>query len=251
MGSQRNFSSTWVARECKCWRTCSMPSLRPVACPPHGVRALQCTSPEVVTGGTALTTGHLHLSRLSTSCSPSSFRTGFHMWYACTTSNMRSGLAGHNGGRGTLNPLHNLLAVVRQLTQAKKASYACFFDAARAYDSVTHALLFHRLLRCGVTDPAVAALTAMYSSASSMVRVGSALSPAFAVQRCAAQGCLLFPLLYAIFVDPVLQDMQALSHPDLLWVGPAATQQKLVGQALPHLVPRNSGGVTAVCPPQT
>ena len=72
---------------------------------------------------------------------------------------------------------------------------------------------------------------AMYSSASRRVRVGSALSPAFAVQRGVAQGCPLFPLLYAIFVDPVLRDMQALSHPDLLWVGPAVTRRKLVGQA--------------------
>ena len=59
----------------------------------------------------------------------------------------------------------------------------------------------------------------MYSSASSRVRVGSALSAAFAVQRGVAQGCPLSLLLYAIFVDPVLRDMQAVSHPDLLWTG--------------------------------
>ena len=134
-------------------------------------------------------------------------------------------------GRGTLNPLHNLQAVVRRRIQANEATYACFFDVAKAYDSVPHALLLHRLHQCGVTGPAFAVLAAMYSSASSKVRVGSALSPAFAVQRGVAQGCPLSPLLYAVFVDPVLQDMQALSHPDLLWVGPAATRRKLVGQA--------------------
>ena len=187
--------------------------------------------------------------------------------------------------RGTLNPLQTLLAVVR--TQANKATYACLFDAPKTYDSVPHALLLHRVLQCGVTGPAFAVLAAMYSSASSRVRVGSALSPAFAVQRGVAQGCPLSPLLYAIFVDPVLWDMQALSQPDLLWVGPAATRRKLVGQAyaddlagiaathqglqrvvqavhlrslrwgsgrghrVPDLAPRNSGGVTAFCPPQT
>ena len=77
---------------------------------------------------------------------------------------------------------------------------------------------------------APAVLLAMYSSASSTVHVGSALSPA-AVQRGVAQGCPLSPLPYAIFQDPVLQDMQALLHPDLLWVGPAAARRKLVGQA--------------------
>ena len=40
-----------------------------------------------------------------------------------------------------------------------------------------------------------------------------------------------FPPLYALFTDPILQDMQSLSHPDMPWVGPAAPQRKLVGQA--------------------
>ena len=134
-------------------------------------------------------------------------------------------------GRGTLNPLQNLLAVVRRRTQANQATYACFFDAAKAYDLVPHALLLHRLIQCGVVGPVFAVLVALYSSASSRVRVGAALSPAFAVQRGVAQGCPLSPLLYAIFIDPVLQDMPSLSHPDVLWVGPPTSIRKLVGQA--------------------
>ena len=73
----------------------------------------------------------------------------------------------------------------------------------------------------------------MYVSASSRVCVESALSPAFAVQRHggAAKRCPLSPQLYVVSVDLVLQDMQALLHPDLLWIGPAATRRTLVGQA--------------------
>ena len=93
-------------------------------------------------------------------------------------------------GRGTLNPLQNLVAVMRQWTQANKATYACLFDAAKAYDSVLHTLLLHRLLQCCVVGPVFAILVAMYSSASSRVRVVTALhvSPAFAVQRGLVQG---------------------------------------------------------------
>ena len=134
-------------------------------------------------------------------------------------------------GRGTLNPLQNLLAVVWRQTQANQAMYACFFYAAKAYDSVSHALLLHCLIQCSVVGPVFAVLVALYSSASSRVRVGAALSPTFAVQRGVAQGCPLSPLLYAIFIDPVLQDMQSLSHPDMLWVGPPTSKRNLVGQA--------------------
>ena len=116
--------------------------------------------------------------------------------------------------------------------QANKATYACFFDAAKAYDSVPHTLLLHRLLQHCVVGPVFAILVAMHSSAFSRVRVGTALSPAFVVQLCGvAEGCPLSPLLYAIFIDPVLQDMQSLSHPDMLWVGPATSKRKLVSQA--------------------
>ena len=87
-------------------------------------------------------------------------------------------------GRGTLNPLQKLLAVVRQRTQAKQATHACFFDAAKTYDSVPHTpLLHHRPLQCGVVGPVFAILVAMYSSVSSRVCVGTALSPTFVVQR--------------------------------------------------------------------
>ena len=70
----------------------------------------------------------------------------------------------------------------------------------------------------------------MYSSTSRRVRVETARSPAFVVQRGVAQGCPLSPLLYAIFIDPMLQDMHRLSYPDMLWVGPAALHRMLVGQ---------------------
>ena len=140
-------------------------------------------------------------------------------------------------GRGTLNPLHNLLAVVRQRTQAKnfKATYACFFDAAKAYDSVPHVLLLHCLLQCGVTGPAFAALAAMYSEARRHPAGCGWGQPSPQILRCNAETLKCAPsgdrLLYVIFVDPVLQGMQALPHPDLLLVGPAAARRKLVGQA--------------------
>lgn len=69
---------------------------------------------------------------------------------------------------------------------------------------------------------------AMSSSASSTVRVGPALSLAFALQHWATQGCPLSPLLYAILKDSALHGMQSLTHPDPLRVGLPTPQQKLL-----------------------
>ena len=125
--------------------------------------------------------------------------------------------------RGTLNPLQNLLAVVRQRTQADTATHAVLY-AGKAYDSTPQALPLRRLLQCDVVGPVFAVLVAMYSSASSRVLVGTALSPAFVVHCGGAQGCPLSPLLYAIMIYPVMRVMQSWSHPELLWVGPATSQ---------------------------
>ena len=100
-------------------------------------------------------------------------------------------------GRGTLNPLHNLLAGVQLRTQAKNATYPCVFDAAKAYDSVPHALLLHRLLQCGVTGPAICGTGGHILVGIQQGAGGSALSPAFAAQRGVAQGYPLSALLYA------------------------------------------------------
>ena len=146
------------------------------------------------------------------------------MWYACTTTNMRSGLAEAPSIRYTTC----WLSCGNEL-RLTKATYACFFDEAKGYDTVPHALLLHRLLQCGVTGPAYLRYW--------LLLVCTRLHPAGcglgqpSPQRGVAQGCPLSPLVYAIFVDPVLRDMQALSRTDLLWVGLAATRRKLAGQA--------------------
>ena len=171
--------------------------------------------------GTALTTGRLHFSQLSTSCSPSSSQSGLHVSCVCTTSHMRSALAeAHSihyttcwqscGNKLKLTKPHTRVSLMRQNFMTQHRTLSC----STVFSNVVS------------RDPPL-----QYSSASSRVRVGSALSPAIAVQRGVAQGCPYPPCCMQSFVEPMLQDMQALSHPDLLWVGPAAARRKLVGQA--------------------
>ena len=177
--------------------------------------------------GTALSTDHLRFSRLSTSCSPapSSTRSGLHVLCACMTSNMRSALA-------EARSIHYTTASRLCGNKPRQTKPRTRVSLIRQkLDSVPHTLLLHRLLQCGITGAAFAVLLAKHSPASSRVHVGSALSFAFAAQCGVARRCPLFPLLYAIFVDHVLQSMQAVSHPDLSCVGPAAARRKLVGQA--------------------
>ena len=122
------------------------------------------------------------------------------MLCACTTRNMHSALAGERliHYDGITEPSGGCAA-----THPGEQSHAhLHFFAAEAYGSVPQNLLPRRLFKCDVPGPAFTVLSAKYSSAYSRVRVVPALSPAFAVQRCVAQGCPLSPLLHSMFVYP-------------------------------------------------
>ena len=97
---------------------------------------IRATFLKEATHETALTTDRFRSFRLSTSCLPSSTQSAFRVLFACPTRTIYA----FRPGRGTLNPLQNLLAVVRQRTQANKVTYACFFYAAKAYESAPYAL---------------------------------------------------------------------------------------------------------------
>ena len=137
----------------------------------------------------------------------------------------------HSGLTIRINPLQNLLAVVRRRTQANQATYACF---SMPQKHTTR----NRTLCCSTASFSAALWVQCSPSWWHCTRrrpAGCVLGrPCPLPSRCNVglrKGCPPSPLLYAIFINPLLQDMQSLSHPDMLWVGPPTSERKLVGQA--------------------
>ena len=56
----------------------------------------------------------------------------------------------------------------------------------------------------GVTGKTWRVIDQMYAHASSRTQLGGVLSELFLIERGVAQGCLLSPSLYAVFVDSLL-----------------------------------------------
>ena len=127
--------------------------------------------------------------------------------------------------RGTLNALFNLTAALRKRTRAGMPTFATFFDAAKAYDTVPRELMLARLLDKGVAGRLFSAVDSLYA------RAASALSSFFPVQRGVAQGCPMSPFLYALFIDSLLDDLLALGATEGLEVGAGDWHRLLTGQA--------------------
>ena len=208
----------------RCSRTCLTLLLPPDAYPPRGVREWLCTDLKGATQGTVLTTDPLRSFRLSTSCLPSSSRNAPHVLCACTTSSMH--FAPAEEGSTLCRTCWQLCGGAPRLTRPRMPVFSMPQKHTTRY----------RTLCCSIASFSAALWVQCSPSWWHCTRRRPAACvlgrpPAFAVQRAVAQGCPLSPLLYAIFIDPVLQDMQSLPHPDMLWLGPPTSKRKLVGQA--------------------
>ena len=82
-----------------------------------------------------------------------------------------------------------------------------YLDVRKAFDSVWHDV-WCKLWEKGVRGRLWQTIRNMYAKMRSRVRVNGVLSPEFPVLRGTAQGCTLSPLLFNIFIDGLLEDIQ-------------------------------------------
>ena len=84
--------------------------------------------------------------------------------------------------------------------------YLAFVDVIKAYDSVPREVLFRILeTRYGVDPGLVQMLRALYENLQGEVRVGMATSAPFPITTGVRQGCILSPLLFAVYLDALLR----------------------------------------------
>jgi len=132
--------------------------------------------------------------------------------------------------RGTHEALFNLTSILRERVPAGLPTFACFFDARKAYDTVPRDAMLGRLLAKGVTGKMFKAIDQLYQQTANVARVDGVMSDRFPVERGVAQGCPMSPFLYAVFIDSVLDDLYAQCRDDGVSVGNEEWARPFVGQ---------------------
>ena len=83
----------------------------------------------------------------------------------------------------------------------------CFLDASKAFDLVNHDILLHKLSVRGLPLPVIRFLSSWYRSQQMKVRWGHSVSNSFHVSNGVRQGGVLSPVLFAVYLDGLLEEL--------------------------------------------
>ena len=113
---------------------------------------------------------------------------------------------GFRPGRSTVDCIfiHNTL-VQYHLTRKRRKLYVCYIDFSKAFDCVSWEILWYKLECLGISRESrfLKLLRAMYREVSCRVITPWGLTSKIQLFRGVRQGCILSPLLFAIFIDDV------------------------------------------------
>ena len=79
--------------------------------------------------------------------------------------------------------------------------YACFVDFLKAFDSIWHQGLFHKLTNYGICGNFNYLIESLYSQSECAIKIGNKMTTYFRYQRGVRQRCILSPLLFNIYLN--------------------------------------------------
>ena len=83
-----------------------------------------------------------------------------------------------------------------------------FLDVQKAYDTVWRDGLWLKLWDMGIKGKMWRAVKGMYEVSRSSVLLDGEKSNMFSVEQCVAQGCSLSPILFSVFINDLLKEVE-------------------------------------------
>ncbi len=130
------------------------------------------------------------------------FRLYTHVETHCLISDEQGGF---RWKRGTQDLIFAVSETIHMRREQGLPTFAAFLDVSSAYDTVCRTLLWDRLWNVGVRGTFLRIIQKMYESTEARVLLGGGRKTSVVRQRQGtAQGAVLSPMLYAIFIDPIV-----------------------------------------------
>ena len=111
---------------------------------------------------------------------------------------------GFLSGRGVVHAVWTLLMALFERQRYGKPTVALFLDFSRAFPSVYFCLVCEQLLRLGFPWQFVELLKALFENSHGVIEFSNLRSPRLRHQHGLHQGSALSPILWAVFIDPLV-----------------------------------------------
>ena len=117
--------------------------------------------------------------------------------------------AGFRFGLSCVDNLFVLNEVIQGRLQEGKKTFSFFLDIKKAYDTVWRDGLWYRMWEMGIQGKLWRVIRNIYNVNQSCVYLDGIKSEYFGITQGAAQGCTLSPMLFLIFVDGLMEEIES------------------------------------------
>ena len=121
---------------------------------------------------------------------------------------LHEGKAGFRINRSCMDNVYTLNEIVQGRLREDKKTYAFFLDIQKAYDSVWHDGLWYKLWDMGVKGRMWRVIKKMYESSESAGLLEGEKLDTFKIEQGVAQGCSLSPILFSVFINDLLKEVE-------------------------------------------
>jgi hypothetical protein len=118
---------------------------------------------------------------------------------------------GFQKGKCTTDAIFVLNSLAEHQRLRKKRLYCCFVDFKKAFDSISHSILWSKLSSMNISPQILRLLKSYYSKSTACVRGSESQTTFFSLTRGVKQGCNLSPLLFSL----LLNDLPTILHSSL------------------------------------
>ena len=115
--------------------------------------------------------------------------------------------AGFRKQYSTVDNVYNLSSIINLKFEEKKKVYAFFVDFKAAFDNISRKALIYKLYNLGLSTRVVKLIESLYTNTKAAVWSGDEFSDFFDTLMGVKQGCLLSPLLFALFLIDMHEEL--------------------------------------------
>jgi len=108
-------------------------------------------------------------------------------------------------GQAVYNEARTLHNIIEDANQNKREIHVCYVDLTKVYDMIEHTALREVLTQTGLDENLIALIMDMNTENSTVINTDFGNTDPVQIQRGIRQGCPLSPLLFCLYIEPLLR----------------------------------------------